>query len=166
MNNLRFNDSFKADHRMPHQNYNTDLHLGDFPSPLQSFALGDGHAMSIPHYTRSWPHPTRISRNVVVNTKEVSVWKDGCPWAREGVWAWDRDAKKPVILREGYFTKKTSGEDIDFYNDFYWPFVKRWETMVNKKTAAVCGDGRAKMVMVEGVPNEVSSGPGRIQASS
>ncbi len=140
-----------------HQNYNTDLHLGDFPSALQSFALGDGHAMHIRHYTRSWPHPTRNSRAELVNPKQVSVWKTGCPWAREGVWAWDRDAKTPVVLREGYFAKKASGENIDFYKDCYWPFVKRWETMIKNKTSSLSGDGLGKMAMVEGVPNEVSA---------
>lgn len=65
------------------------------------------------------------------------------------------EAKKPVVLKEGYFTRKPSGESVDFYNDFYWPFVKRWEEMVNKATAAMSPDGTSKIVMVEGVPNEV-----------
>jgi hypothetical protein len=80
-----------------------------------------------------------------------------CIWAREGVWAWDREAQKPVVLREGYFTRTASGAPVNFYNDFYWPFVKRWEETVNRATASMSADGHSKIVMVEGVPNEVSS---------
>lgn len=73
-----------------------------------------------------------------------------CVWEKEGVWAWDRDSGKPVVLKEGYFTRRADGKPVEFYRDFYWPFVKRWQGMVQDKA-------KGKMVHVEAVPNEVSS---------
>lgn len=48
-------------------NYTTDLHLHDTPNALQSFALGAGCAVRIPHYIRSWPWPTCVGKNIVRN---------------------------------------------------------------------------------------------------
>jgi hypothetical protein len=93
-----------------------------------------------------------------------------CAWAREGVWAWDNEQGKPVVLKEGYFSRfpsshtpragSTGGreaevkrDEVDFYKDFYWPFVRRWEGMV-QRTA-----GEGKMLHVEAVPNQVCRFP-------
>ncbi len=120
--------------------------------------------MQIPQYVRSWPQPTKVGGMQLVNPEGVNVWNDRvnlssgdvCIWAREGVWAWDRDAEKAVVLKEGYFGKHPQGGKVDFYQDFYWPFVKRWEEMADDLTGKLSRDGRPKMAMVEGVPNEVS----------
>lgn len=154
-------------------NYNTDLHLGEFPSPLQSFALGDGHAVKVPIYVRSFPFPTRRSGSKLVNEECVQVWKtragdegspasksnkSRCIWAKEGVWAWDNEKNKPVVLKDGYFSKHPEGRKVDFYQDFYWPFVKRWEEdmliWTPKKAIAGPSEARRKMIHVEGLPNE------------
>lgn len=95
-----------------------------------------------------------------------------CAWAREGVWAWDNEQGKPVVLKEGYFSRFPSShtpragstgeeegvkgrrrDEVDFYKDFYWPFVRRWEEMV-QRTA-----GEGKMLHVEAVPNQVCRFP-------
>lgn len=68
-----------------------------------------------------------------------------CPWAREGVWAWDEEKKVAVVLKEGHFARY-DGRKVDFYEDCYWPFVKRWERVVKG------------MRHVEPIPNEVSQG--------
>lgn len=54
------------------------------------------------------------------------------------------------MLKEGYFTRSASGVPVDFYGDFYWPFVRRWQGLVERRA-------RGKMVHVEAVPNEVRS---------
>lgn len=142
------------------QNYDTDLHLGDYPSPLQSFALGAGHAQEVPHYERSWPFPSKITGFKTLNTQGITVWEtqegvaekkkeQNCLWAQHGVWGYDDHTNKPVVLKEGYFTKDGQGKDVNFYDDFYWPFVKRWEELISQ------GTGGKGMVHVEGVPNEV-----------
>ena len=79
-----------------------------------------------------------------------------CIWARHGVWGYDADTKRPIVLKEGYFTKDAQGRGVNFYTDFYWPFVKRWEDVVKQRS------GGKAMLHVEGVPNEVSfEGPDR-----
>ncbi|KAJ9098743.1 hypothetical protein QFC21_004391 [Naganishia friedmannii] len=165
--------------------YNTDLHLGPAPSPVQGFALGAGHPTEVAVYTRSWPVPTRWTRNVVLNRERECAWLPGpmgeegaaqrgerggpvkggeCAWAREGVWAWDTEQGKPVVLKEGYFSRfassrprQSAGEgnrrgverdQVDFYKDFYWPFVRRWEDLVRREA------GEGKMLHVEAVPNQ------------
>ena len=103
-------------------NYNTDLHLHLTPSALQSFALGAGHAQSVPLYERSWPFPTRKAKTVVVNAEEKKVWRDDgptggkCIWETMGVWGWDEKKGggkgEPVALRETFFTKGSDGRDV------------------------------------------------------
>lgn len=133
-------------------NYQTELHLGAAPSPLQSFAAGDGHATpDVAVYTRSWPVPTRRTGSMVLPLEESArAWLDGvqCAWEREAVWMWDREQRRAVVLKEGYFSRAAEGRRVDFYADFYWPFVRRWEGMVQSLA-------RGKMMHVEGVPNEV-----------
>jgi hypothetical protein len=131
------------------QNYNTDLHLGDYPSPLQSFSMGSGHKTSrVPHYTRSFPYPTRVNRHVEGNPTGTSAWTTQCPWQEAGAWRWSDAKEKPIALQEDFFTKDSTGRKIDFYKDFFWPFVRRWE-----QTVANAG-GQSKLRMVEVIPNE------------
>ncbi|KAF8595793.1 glycoside hydrolase family 5 protein [Ceratobasidium sp. AG-I] len=136
--------------------YTTDLHLHDTPNALQSFALGAGHAVRIPHYVRSWPWPTRVGKTVLRNQKEVKAWRaDGptqgqCVWEMHGVWGWDRSKKEGVPLREGYFKKHPeTGKEVDWHQDFFYPFVARWAERVHALT------GGKKMLFLEAIPNEL-----------
>ena len=137
-------------------NYQTDLHLGAAPSPLQSFAAGSGHETpGVAVYTRSWPVPTRKTASTVLPHKgeeSARAWLNGvqCAWEREAVWMWDREQGRTVVLKEGYFARTAKGRRVDFYGDFYWPFVRRWEELVRSLA-------QGKMMHVEGVPNEVRS---------
>ena len=133
------------------QNYNTDLHLGDFPSAFQGMSMGAGHPTpNIPHYTRSFPYPTRITKRVTGNPTGAAAWTGPCPWETEGVWRWSEAKKCAVVLQENYFVKGAKGRDVDFYQDCYWPFLRKWEAMVERKTR----DKKGKMRMVEVIPNE------------
>ncbi|KAF8750383.1 Cellulase (glycosyl hydrolase family 5) [Rhizoctonia solani] len=129
--------------------YNTDLHLHDTPNALQSFALGAGHAVRIPHYVRSWPWPTRIG-SMCFETKKA--WRENgptqgkCIWEMHGVWGWDIKKSEPVPLREGYFKKNPdTGEDVEWHADFFYPFVRRWSARVHELT------GNRKMVFLEAI---------------
>ncbi|WWC65076.1 uncharacterized protein I303_107690 [Kwoniella dejecticola CBS 10117] len=127
-------------------NYNTDLHLGQFPSPLQSFSMGAGHPTTIPIYKRSFPFPTRISKYTTANPEGASAWsKKECIWEREGIWRWSDKKGKAVALQEDYFTKDRKGKKVDFYQDFYFPFVQKWNKVISDKKS---------MRMVETIPNE------------
>ncbi|WVR08558.1 hypothetical protein IAU60_005613 [Kwoniella sp. DSM 27419] len=134
-------------------NYNTDLHLGQFPSPLQSFSMGAGHPTpKVPVYTRSFPFPTRATSTVTGNPEGASAWgTKSCPWEKEGVWRWSDAKKQAVALQEDYFTKNRRGEKVDFYQDFYYPFVKKWEQVIATRSK---GKEAKMMRMVEAIPNE------------
>ncbi|KAF8521332.1 glycoside hydrolase family 5 protein [Gautieria morchelliformis] len=136
--------------------YNTDLHLREIPSALAGFTLGAGHPTLVPFYSRSFPMPTTLSHDVLLNEKGRKVWReDGptkgrCPWEMQGVWGWDPDKQKGVVLRESYFKKHPqTGEKIDWYRDFYYPFLARWVERVRSVPGA-----RDKIVFVEAIPNE------------
>lgn len=139
--------------RLTQQNYNTDLHLGPFPTPLQSFSSGAGHPTRVSNWVRTFPWPTRRSGSTLLNPSGVSVWRaDGptkgeCPWEREGVWRWSAQKGRAVPLQSDYFAKDRDGNKVDFYRDHFYPFVKRWNEVVGKRQP---GKGR----WVEAVPNE------------
>lgn len=111
--------------------YNTDLHLSDIrksldsipretlliigtASALQSFTLGAGYATKVPHWSRSFPLPTRHTSHTLLNAAGVNVWRpDGptegkCLWEWHGVWGWDKRKNEAIVLRENYFVKDPS----------------------------------------------------------
>ena len=69
VSNLNKWDSFK------------NLKLYDAPSPLQSFALGQGIPQMVDIYKLSWPFPTTKSGKRIINEEEKSAWLDKeCIW--------------------------------------------------------------------------------------
>ncbi|KAG6817142.1 hypothetical protein H0H93_007455 [Arthromyces matolae] len=65
------------------------------------------------------------------------------------VWGWDRTRDEPVLLRENYFVKnRATGGKVDWYTDFYFPFLSRWTERVRRASA------QEKIVFVEAIPNE------------
>ncbi|KAH0831249.1 glycoside hydrolase family 5 protein [Lanmaoa asiatica] len=136
-------------------NYNTDLHLSHVPSAFQSFTLGSGYPTLVSHWTRSFPMPTRMTSRGVLNSDKRSAWRlDGptqgkCVWEMHGVWGWDKTKSEGVVLRENYFAKHpVSGRKVDWYTDFYYPFLKRWSERVHSVVS------KEKMLFVEPIPNE------------
>lgn len=113
----------------------------------------------VPLYTRSFPWPTRLSKHVLVNPDGVVAWSKGeksnhrdlCPFEKEGVWRWSDVKNKAVALQEDYFSKDRSGQKVNFYDDFYLPFVKKWDAAISQWEST---RSKGLMRMVEGVPNE------------
>lgn len=69
-----------------------------------------------------------------------------------GVWGYDTNKKEGVVLRENYFVKNPeTGKKVEWYEDFYYPFVEMWTQRV-RSAGRGCGD---KMVFLEPIPNEV-----------
>lgn len=135
--------------------YNTDLHLNDVPSALQSFMLGAGYPTLVPHWTRSFPMPTSLKSRNMRNLNGRKVWRaDGptagqCIWESHGVWGYDKAKKEGVVLKEAYFTRRPSdGEPVNWYTDCWYPFVTRWA----KRVRSIAGED--KIVFAEGIPNE------------
>ena len=118
--------------------------------------LGAGHPTTVGYWTRSFPLPTRRTSHRLVNTAGQKAWSDEgptqgkCIWEMHGVWGWDQKKNEGVVLRENYFKRDPeTGRDVDWYTDFYFPFVKRWADRVR----IVAGED--KLVFTEPIPNEV-----------
>ncbi|OBZ77054.1 hypothetical protein A0H81_02987 [Grifola frondosa] len=110
--------------------YNTDLHLAHVPTAFQSFML-------------------------MLNTARQRAWReDGptqgrCLWEMHGVWGWDEKKDEGVVLRESYFKKHPmTGRKVDWYTDFYFPFLNKWAERVRSVASS------DKIVFVEPIPNE------------
>ncbi|KIJ34283.1 glycoside hydrolase family 5 protein [Sphaerobolus stellatus SS14] len=136
--------------------YNTELHLGAIPSALTGFTLGAGHSATVPFWSRSYPMPSKLTHQVTINQEGKKVWReDGptkgqCLWEMHGVWGWDNDKNQGIALKENYFKKHPeTGNKVDWYTDFYFPFLKRWEERIR----AVSGV-KDKILFVEAIPNE------------
>lgn len=73
--------------------------------------LGAGYPTSVPHYTRSFPMPTRLTSSSLINLAGKKAWQeDGptggrCLWELHGVWGWDSNKQERVVLQEDYFAK-------------------------------------------------------------
>lgn len=106
----------------------------------------------MPVYTRSFPWPTRVTGRTTLNKTHAVVWTrpEGCPWEEAGVWRWSDQKGKAVALQEDYFSK--GGKS--FYEDFYWPFVQKWEAVVGRVGKGRSEGGNQLMRMVEAIPNE------------
>ncbi|KIY42944.1 glycoside hydrolase family 5 protein [Fistulina hepatica ATCC 64428] len=132
--------------------YNTDLHLDYIPTAFESFQLGAGYPTEVAKWTRSFPFPTTKTGSSVLNVEGRSAWRaDGptkgqCLWEMHGVWGWDVKKDMAVVLRESYFVKHPmTGRKIDWYTDFYYPFVQKWAERIQPS---------GKLVFVESIPNE------------
>ncbi|PFH50868.1 glycoside hydrolase family 5 protein [Amanita thiersii Skay4041] len=135
--------------------YKVDLHLSHIPSAFQSFQLGAGHPTLVPTWTRSFPMPTSRTSQTLLNTEGRKSWRtDGptggeCLWEMHGVWGWDIKKKEAVVLRENYFVKHPlTNKKIDWYTDFYFPFLKQWAARVRERSSP------GKIIFVEAIPNE------------
>ena len=63
---------------------------------------------------------------------------------------------QPVVLQPGYFSQ-VGGRQVDFYADYYWPFVARY-------TAAIRSVAPEALIFVEGVPHQGQ--PDRLKGST
>ncbi|KAG6816119.1 hypothetical protein H0H93_008506 [Arthromyces matolae] len=72
-----------------------------------------------------------------------------CIWELHDIWGWNRTRYEPVLLRENYFIKNpATGSKVDWYTDFYFPFLSRCTERVHRASA------QEKIVFVEAIPNE------------
>lgn len=135
-------------------NYDTDLHIGHFPSLLQSCALGVGKKQRVPYYVRSWPWPTKVSHQSEVDPQGRSIWKENCLWRQHGAWDWDPKLDRPIVQREDFFTHDPRpeiagghpGRKVEWYRDFYAPFLARFSERV--------AQGKRFQTWFEPIPNE------------
>ena len=131
-------------------NYNTDLHIAHHPTPLQSWVLASGYPARVPYYTRSFPFPTMKTSSRLIKPQRSAFKEDSeCPWKVEKIWQYSSEKKKGIILREDYFKyDPKTNKKINWYYDFYFPFVKRWQKEVTNKF------NEKNFTIVEPIPNE------------
>lgn len=136
--------------------YETDLHIGHFPSMLQSLALGSGYKQEVPFYVKSWPFPTRRSHISTVDPLGRSAWRKGtgmgeCVWRAHGAWQWDSQKQQAVVLCEDFFSHDPrpgkGKERIEWYRDCYAPFVSRFSARLHRTHKHL-------QCFVEPIPNE------------
>jgi hypothetical protein len=101
--------------------FTTDLAIGYFPSPVQSWALGDGHPVLVDHYVPKFPVTAKSHSVIFEPPNKRRAWKEGvrCLWEEHGVWAWDGKrgtVGEPVALRVDYFKKDPrTGKEVEWY---------------------------------------------------
>ena len=135
-------------------NETTDLHLGYMPNALQSMSLAAGVPTSTPYFTRSWPHPSVITRKDVLNQDHISAWLPGAPdiWQEERVFTISTTGEVEIGPKgDKYFaTNPVTGGAIDFEQDFWIPFVRDFHRTMVK---AVDGGKAGTWLFVEPIPN-------------
>lgn len=138
-------------------NYDTDLHIGHYPSFSQALALGMGHAQEVPFYVKTWPYPTRVSHYSKIDPKGRTAWlgddivrreeavdrpkgMGGCVWQAHGVWEWDDKTQAAIMLDDKYFETDhrpgREGKPLEWYKDCYAPFVRRFNERMNRACSA------------------------------
>ncbi|KAF9580325.1 hypothetical protein BGW38_003073 [Lunasporangiospora selenospora] len=130
--------------------FNSNLFFGDFPSALESMALGDGMALPIEVWVKSWPYPTRKEKTRLINAHKESAWLEGeCLWKQHGVWSINPRTGLPQVDRPNYFTTNPiNGEKVNF-TKFYLDFVNRYSVAIQKVVPSA-------FIFVEPVPNEAA----------
>lgn len=105
-------------------NYSNALRVDYQPTPLQSFALGDGLEQEVGFWSMGLGARLRGHRRL--NERHARAWKEGtaCIWRAEGVWDVDADGKA-ALLKPDYFTG-AGGREVDFARNYLGPFVRRY----------------------------------------
>ena len=135
-------------------NETTDLHLGYMPNALSSMALAAGVPTSVPYFSRSWPHPSKIARNDILNEDHITAWLPGASdiWQDERVFTIS-PAGNAELGPKGvsyFFNHPITGAPVDFESDFYVPFIRSFHRAV---IGAVAGGQAGTWLFVEPVPN-------------
>ena len=102
---------------------------------LEYLAAGDGNAVRRPD-------------GEVLNPNGVSIWKNGCPWKRAGVWDLDKD-RNPVLCSASYFNE-VEGKAVTAWADFMIPFIKRMREALRRVDPGC-------FIFIEGSPIELNT---------
>ena len=99
------------------------------PTPLQSFALGDGLEQEVGVWGTGLGG-ARLQGHRQLNTGHVRAWKEGrpCIWREHGVWTVDSE-DVPQLLVPDYFSR-VNGREVDFELDYLVPFIRRYADAV------------------------------------
>lgn len=105
-----------------------DIRAGAHPTLFEALQLANGSSLSVTTWKMGVFGPMRMGK-AQVNGKKSSAWSERCLWARHGVW----DDQSNELLKPDYFTKHPlTGESVDFWTDFWLPFVRDFSVMVKR----------------------------------
>ncbi|PWZ03638.1 glycoside hydrolase [Testicularia cyperi] len=163
-------------------NYDTDLHIGHYPTLIEALALGSGYKQKVKFYVKSWPFPTRVSHTSLIDPQGRSCWLANahttqlqenasmanhphlgmCVWRAHGVWEWDESKQAPVVLRYDYFETDhrpgRQGRRVEWYRDFYAPFLAKFQQRVDRSCSSSSSPSSSSsssmLSFVEPIPNE------------
>lgn len=119
--------------------------IGDSPTALQGWALGDGIPQEVATYKLGLASFVKAGTRML-NQERIRAWKDGveCIWRQQGVWDVDA-AGQPRLLKPDYFTR-VKDREVDFRRDYLLPFVK-------KVAAAIQEVDPKASIFMESAPN-------------
>ncbi len=126
--------------------HESELQLGESPTPYQSMLLGDGLPTEIDFYEiRGFG--VRKTDTRVLNPEGVRAWQDDRVgvWRENGVWDYNGDGL-PNLLRPDHFAR-VNGREVDFPNDFLKPFINRFGREVRQVEPET-------LVFIEAVPHK------------
>ncbi|ORY87993.1 glycoside hydrolase superfamily [Protomyces lactucae-debilis] len=117
-------------------NFNEDvhLHLGNAPSGIQSMLLASGVPQEVPHFTKSWPVPTKKTSIKMLNADGIRLWRDDMEdvWRQHSVWnIIDGQTRyDPRHFTRYPKTHARAGEEVKFLQDFYRPFLMSFDQAI------------------------------------
>ncbi|MDI6857521.1 MAG: cellulase family glycosylhydrolase [Dehalococcoidia bacterium] len=103
-------------------------------SCLDYLAAADGHTIT-------------AANGAVLNPNGVSIWKDGCPWRKAGVW--DVDGNGEPVLRSPEHFQQAGGRTATAW-DFMVPFMQRFRDSL-RRVHPGC------FVFIEGAPRDINT---------
>ena len=96
----------------------------------RGFSRGPSPFSSLEHLAAAEGHTIRRDDGEVLNPKGISVWKEGCPWRRAGVWDLDKEGN-PILCSPTYFSE-VEGQPVKRWQDFMVPFIKRMRVALRR----------------------------------
>ncbi len=105
--------------------------LGRCPTAFQGMLLGDGIPQEVGVWKMGFARINRVGTETA-NPEHARAWRPGhdCVWRQNGVWGLD-GAGKPALLRPDHFTRVRAAR-VDFTNDYYRPFARRFARAVRE----------------------------------
>ncbi len=104
-----------------------DNPLGPSPKYMDSLKIGAGLSCEVEVFERKWTGLFQTG-TILLNPKSIGIFKDGCPFEKEGVYS--KEKGRFHLLNPYYFTFRHF--PLDFQRDFYLPFVEKLKERLNK----------------------------------
>lgn len=104
---------------------------GPSPSILQGMLLAAGFPQRV-RLRSVWSNLLDLKRTTLLDPQGANLWQPGVEpiWKRNGVWDIDQSGE-PYLLSPDHFAQ-VNGHRVDFDQDFFIPFVKKYAQAIQK----------------------------------